>query len=79
MEIYNHILAWYKDAPLSERERMVLEYRHGLTTGCTHTLEETGKVFGATRQRMKQIEVRAYKKIVKFVGLKVTGNPHVRD
>lgn len=48
---------------LSEKERRILEMRHGLTDGITHTLEEVGKEFGVTRERIRQIEAKAHEKI----------------
>ena len=48
---------------LSEKERRILEMRHGLTDGITHTLEEVGGKFGVTRERIRQIEAKAHEKI----------------
>ncbi|HEY4478460.1 MAG TPA: sigma-70 family RNA polymerase sigma factor [Candidatus Paceibacterota bacterium] len=48
---------------LSEKERRILEMRHGLNDGITHTLEEVGKEFGVTRERIRQIEAKAHEKI----------------
>lgn len=48
---------------LPEKERKILELRHGLTNGVTHTLEEVGKEFGVTRERIRQIEAKAHEKI----------------
>jgi RNA polymerase primary sigma factor len=49
------------DLPIKERK--ILEMRHGLVDGYTHTLEEVGKVFGVTRERIRQIEAKAHEKI----------------
>jgi RNA polymerase primary sigma factor len=48
---------------LNEREREVLEMRFGLKDGQDHTLEEVGKFFGVTRERIRQIEAKALRKL----------------
>ena len=48
---------------LSPKERKILEMRHGLLDGVYHTLEEVGKEFGVTRERIRQIEAKALDKI----------------
>lgn len=48
---------------LSEKERRILEMRHGLNDGITHTLEEVGREFAVTRERIRQIEAKAHEKI----------------
>ena len=48
---------------LNEREEMVLRYRYGLDDGSQKTLEEVGKIFNVTRERIRQIEVKALRKL----------------
>lgn len=48
---------------LTPREQKILDMRFGLTDGVTHTLEEVGKVFTVTRERIRQIEAKALEKI----------------
>jgi RNA polymerase primary sigma factor len=48
---------------LSDREREVLEMRFGLKDGQDHTLEEVGRHFGVTRERIRQIEAKALRKL----------------
>jgi RNA polymerase primary sigma factor len=48
---------------LNERERAVLEMRFGLKDGESHTLEEVGRAFGVTRERVRQIESKALRKL----------------
>jgi RNA polymerase primary sigma factor len=48
---------------LSERERKVLEMRFGLSDGQGRTLEEVGVAFGVTRERIRQIEAKALRKL----------------
>ncbi|MCM8770400.1 MAG: RNA polymerase sigma factor RpoD/SigA [Candidatus Omnitrophica bacterium] len=56
----------YLDLVLS-RERLVLEMRFGLTDGKTHTLAEVAKKLGVSRERVRQIEEAALKKIRNFM------------
>jgi RNA polymerase primary sigma factor len=48
---------------LAPRERRVLQLRFGLTDGHERTLEEVGKRFGLTRERIRQIEAKALRKL----------------
>lgn len=48
---------------LTEREQKILNMRFGLDDNIPHTLEEVGKVFGVTRERIRQIEAKALEKI----------------
>ncbi len=53
----------YALAALSERERQVLELRFGLIDGKDHTLEEVSRYFNVTRERIRQIEAKALRKL----------------
>ncbi len=48
---------------LNERERDVLDKRFGLSDGCPKTLEDVGRAFNVTRERIRQIEAKALKKL----------------
>jgi RNA polymerase primary sigma factor len=61
-------------AVLSEREREVLELRFGLLDGKDHTLEEVGQYFKVTRERIRQIEAKALRKL-----RHPTRSRHLRD
>ena len=57
-EMLDHVLT-----SLSERERKILEMRFGLVDGCGHTLEEIGDLYSVTRERIRQIEAKALRKL----------------
>lgn len=61
-------------AVLTERERQVLELRFGLIDGKDHTLEEVGQYFNVTRERIRQIESKALRKL-----RHPTRSRHLRD
>lgn len=48
---------------LSPKERKILEMRYGLVDGIQHTLEEVGREFGVTRERIRQIEAKVHEKL----------------
>ena len=48
---------------LSYREREIIRLRYGLADGYTYTLEEVGKIFSVTRERVRQIESKAVRKL----------------
>jgi RNA polymerase primary sigma factor len=48
---------------LNYREREILRLRYGLADGYTYTLEEVGKIFSVTRERVRQIESKAVRKL----------------
>ena len=48
---------------LTIREQKILDTRFGITNGQTQTLEEVGKIFGVTRERIRQIEAKAIEKL----------------
>lgn len=48
---------------LNHREREIIRLRYGLTDGYTYTLEEVGKIFSVTRERVRQIESKAVRKL----------------
>jgi len=48
---------------LTEKERTIIELRYGLDDGISHTLEEVGRKFDVTRERIRQIEAKVHEKI----------------
>ncbi len=48
---------------LSYREREIIRLRYGLADGYSYTLEEVGKIFSVTRERVRQIESKAVRKL----------------
>jgi RNA polymerase primary sigma factor len=50
-------------AELTPREQRILRMRFGIDGAGDHTLEEVGKVFGVTRERIRQIEAKALEKL----------------
>jgi RNA polymerase primary sigma factor len=64
-ELLKQIKEAIRRPQLTPREKTILSYRFGLTDGSSHTLEESGKLFGVTRERIRQIEAKALLKIKK--------------
>jgi len=61
-----HMLGTYLDSvlgTLGDRERRVVRMRYGLDDGQQHTLEEVGREFGVTRERVRQIEAKSLSKL----------------
>ncbi|MEK7189548.1 MAG: sigma-70 family RNA polymerase sigma factor [Patescibacteria group bacterium] len=54
---------------LSPREQKILEMRFGLKDGVSHTLEEVGKEFNVTRERIRQIEAKALERLQTFAAI----------
>ncbi len=50
-------------AALNYREREIIRLRYGLADGYTYTLEEVGRIFSVTRERVRQIEAKAVRKL----------------
>ncbi len=67
----DHLAAIIRD--LTPREQKILQMRFGLEDGITHTLEEVGKEFGVTRERIRQIEAKALEKIRQHMSLRKLG------
>ena len=65
MTAYSMLKERLKDVldTLTDREKQVLDYRFGLTDGYSRTLEEVGKQFSVTRERIRQIEAKALRKL----------------
>ena len=61
--ILREILENNMAASLNEREKMVITFRFGLSDGVSKTLEEVGRIFGVTKERIRQIETRALDKL----------------
>ncbi len=56
-------LAVFDRSPLTVREKMVLKYRFGIDMSRSYTLEEIGKILGITRERVRQIESKALRRL----------------
>ena len=48
---------------LGEKEREILMYRYGLVDGIEYTLEQIGKMYNVTRERIRQLETKAIRKL----------------
>lgn len=63
---------------LSPREQMVIRMRYGLDDGIVKTLDEIGQHYGVTRERIRQVEFKALKKLKRFIIMK-DGVRHIED
>lgn len=61
---------------LTDREENVLRLRFGLEDGRTRTLEEVGRVFGVTRERIRQIEAKSVTKVTSSKSFKTIEGFH---
>ena len=61
---------------LTYREREIIKLRYGLGDGYSYTLEEVGRIFKVTRERVRQIEVRAFEKLQKAM-MRIAGERHL--
>ncbi|MBT1576802.1 RNA polymerase sigma factor RpoD ['Elaeagnus angustifolia' witches'-broom phytoplasma] len=62
-EVTQKLLDEVLENTLTDREEKVLKMRYGLLDGKTHTLEEVGTLFGVTRERIRQIESKALRRL----------------
>lgn len=58
LEVLEHLMSW-----LNPQERLIVEKRFGLADGATSTLQEIGQELNITRERVRQLEARALKKL----------------
>ena len=63
IQLENEQITEYMERYLSDREQQILRTRYGLADGEPHTLAETGKMIGVSRERIRQIEKRALQKL----------------
>ena len=67
-------------AALNYREREIIRLRYGLADGYAYTLEEVGKIFSVTRERVRQIEAKAVRKLQHPIrSRKLSGIPGAAD
>ena len=71
-ELLTRFKGYINQTPLSDKERKMVIYRMGLEDSTLHTLEETGKMFGVTRERIRQIEAKTLEKMRVFWGKKLS-------
>ena len=55
---------------LKDKERKILRFRFGFEDSMPYTLQQTGRIFGVTRERIRQIEMKALRKLRKFIKTK---------
>ncbi|WP_425305781.1 RNA polymerase sigma factor RpoD ['Fragaria x ananassa' phyllody phytoplasma] len=62
-EVTQKLLDEVLENTLTDREEQIIKMRYGLLDGKTHTLEEVGNLFGVTRERIRQIESKALRRL----------------
>ena len=62
-EIVRRYKKMRRAAKLNEREMQILDLRFGFVDGESHTFEEVARAFGVTRERIRQIEAKAFEKM----------------
>ncbi len=62
-EIVRRYRKMRRAAKLNEREMQILDLRFGFVDGESHTFEEAARAFGVTRERIRQIEAKAFEKM----------------
>ena len=62
-ELDSRLRANYDKAKLTYRERTVLDLRYGFGDGYVYTLDEVGRIFNVTRERVRQLEHKAVRKM----------------
>lgn len=71
---YQEVNRLFEHSQLTDREKETIRYRFGFIDGKCYTLEEVGKIYGVTRERVRQIEVKALRKLKLNPGFRKLNN-----